>query len=108
MTTSVLFSTSIAAADSAGPTVVQRRQHQGVLQIGLAPHRTTSTVPPLATRPAASAAENVAMPHAVGGKQESIPNDRPASAPKGTTGKGRVWLPTTEVLTSALEASGLR
>ena len=40
------------------------------------PDPTTSTVPPLATRPADSAAENVAMPHAVGGKVDRMPNAR--------------------------------
>ena len=42
------------------------------------PHRTTSTVAPLATSPAASAAENVAMPHGVGGNVDRMPNERRA------------------------------
>ena len=53
---------------------------------GVTPQRTTSTVPPLATRPAASAAENVAMPHAVGGKVDRMPNDRAGPSTAGTAG----------------------
>src|SRR5215211_2099287 len=49
------------------------------------PHRTTSTAAPCATRPALNAAANVAIPHAVGGNVDSIPNVRTvdSSAPVG-------------------------
>jgi hypothetical protein len=43
---------------------------------GAASVRTTSTAWPWPTRPAASAAENVAIPHGVGGNVERMANRR--------------------------------
>src|SRR6185436_7018978 len=40
------------------------------------PQRTTSTAAPFATRPALNAAAKVAMPQAVGGNVDNIPNVR--------------------------------
>ena len=50
---------------------------------GAAPDRTTSTEDPSAISPADSAAENVAMPHDVGGNDETSPKD--------LTGAARWW-----------------
>src|SRR4029079_11749269 len=44
------------------------------------PQRTTSTAAPFATRPALNAAAKVAMPQAVGGNVDNIPNVRTVDA----------------------------
>jgi hypothetical protein len=76
MATSLPSRTSTAAAKRSGPPSSRTAVTSESSIVPATPQRTTSTVAPFATKPAANAAENVAMPQAVGGNVDSNPYDR--------------------------------
>ena len=84
----------------------RRRRRADPRSSSRSPQRTTSTVAPLATKPAASAAENVAMPQAVGGNVDRIPNER--NAARGRHGPRGDDRPRRAPDVSSVEASSLR
>ncbi len=97
MTTSAAFNASVAAARCAGVRPSSDATTRTSSSSGDGPIRTTSTEQPVAIRPADRAAENVAIPHDVGGNVDRIPKDRPWLSP-GVTGGTEMAVCTTELL----------
>jgi hypothetical protein len=75
---------------------------------GARPHRTTSTVAPFATRPALSAAAKVAIPHAVGGNVDSMPNEPTFSVFRRAGGTGVLVVDMEKLLASVRRGDRLR
>ena len=75
MTTSLLFNAATAAGRSDAATSSRAPITNTSSTSGDGPHRTTSTDAPSAIRPAARAAENVAIPQDVGGNVDRMPID---------------------------------
>ena len=99
------LSASTAASDPSRRRSPVEATTSGSSTSSASPQRTTSTVAPWAISPAASAAENVAMPHAVGGNVDRIPNERAAPRHHGPRGDDR---PRRAPDVSSVEASSLR